>query len=71
MAAHVRAVSTPRGVLDTDAPFEVRVPGIGHIAGRKHAGRGALEPVNIETAPYPGFPTDMQAQWMALMTQAE
>jgi UDP-N-acetylglucosamine 1-carboxyvinyltransferase len=25
---------------------------------------------DIETAPYPGFPTDMQAQYMALMTQA-
>ena len=25
------------------------------------------EPSNIDTAPYPGFPTDMQAQWMALM----
>ena len=24
----------------------------------------------IETAPFPGFPTDMQAQWMALMTLA-
>ncbi len=27
-------------------------------------------PVSIETAPHPGFPTDMQAQWMALMTLA-
>jgi len=27
--------------------------------------------VNIETAPYPGFPTDMQAQFMALNTVAE
>ena len=26
--------------------------------------------VNIVTAPYPGFPTDLQAQFMALMTQA-
>lgn len=28
-------------------------------------------PVNIITTEYPGFPTDMQAQFMALMTQAE
>ncbi len=28
-------------------------------------------PVDIETAPFPGFPTDVQAQWVALMTQAE
>ncbi len=27
-------------------------------------------PVSIETAPFPGFPTDMQAQFMALLTQA-
>ena len=26
-----------------------------------------LKPVNIETDVYPGFPTDMQAQWIALM----
>jgi len=27
--------------------------------------------VDIDTAPHPGFPTDLQAQFMALMTQAE
>ena len=27
-----------------------------------------INPVNISTHPYPGFPTDMQAQFMALMT---
>jgi len=32
---------------------------------------GPLRPVSIETTPHPGFPTDMQAQWMALMTQAD
>jgi UDP-N-acetylglucosamine 1-carboxyvinyltransferase len=30
-----------------------------------------LYPVNIETQPYPGFPTDLQAQLMALMTTAD
>ena len=30
----------------------------------------ALEPVKLSTAPYPGFPTDCQAQLMALMTKA-
>jgi len=29
-----------------------------------------LTPVNVTTAIHPGFPTDMQAQWMALMTRA-
>jgi UDP-N-acetylglucosamine 1-carboxyvinyltransferase len=32
---------------------------------------GKLKSVNLETAPYPGFPTDMQAQFMALNTVAE
>ena len=27
-----------------------------------------LKPIDIKTLPYPGFPTDMQAQFMALMT---
>jgi UDP-N-acetylglucosamine 1-carboxyvinyltransferase len=31
---------------------------------------GALEPIAIETQPFPGFPTDLQAQMMALMTKA-
>ncbi|MBC8479810.1 MAG: UDP-N-acetylglucosamine 1-carboxyvinyltransferase [FCB group bacterium] len=32
---------------------------------------GIIDPVNVTTAPYPGFPTDLQAQWMALMTCAD
>ena len=31
---------------------------------------GPLKAVNVRTAPYPGFPTDMQAQFMALATLA-
>jgi len=31
----------------------------------------ALQPVDVQTQPFPGFPTDLQAQFMALMTQAE
>jgi UDP-N-acetylglucosamine 1-carboxyvinyltransferase len=30
-----------------------------------------LAPVNLSTAPFPGFATDMQAQFMAMLTQAE
>jgi UDP-N-acetylglucosamine 1-carboxyvinyltransferase len=29
--------------------------------------KGKLRPIDITTAPHPGFPTDMQAQFMALM----
>ena len=32
---------------------------------------GGLKAVDISTQEYPGFPTDMQAQYMALATQAE
>jgi len=32
---------------------------------------GRLRAVDIETAPYPGFATDLQAPFMALMTLAE
>ena len=31
---------------------------------------GAIHPVDIDTAPFPDFPTDLQAQFMALMTRA-
>jgi UDP-N-acetylglucosamine 1-carboxyvinyltransferase len=33
-------------------------------------GAGNLRPQDITTSPYPGFPTDMQAQFMVLLTQA-
>ena len=32
---------------------------------------GRVNAVNVETAPFPGFPTDLQAQMMALLTTAE
>ncbi|MFH1259620.1 MAG: UDP-N-acetylglucosamine 1-carboxyvinyltransferase [Elusimicrobiota bacterium] len=35
------------------------------------AGNKQLKATDIETSPYPGFPTDMQAQWMALMAIAK
>ncbi len=30
-----------------------------------------IKPIDVETSPYPGFATDLQAQWITLMTQAE
>ena len=33
-------------------------------------GNGALKPLELTTEPYPGFPTDMQAQMCALLTKA-
>ncbi len=37
----------------------------------KVAANGAVQSVDISTAPFPGFPTDMQAQMMALMATAQ
>jgi UDP-N-acetylglucosamine 1-carboxyvinyltransferase len=51
----------------SEAGVEVRT-GDGTITVR---GRETIRPVNIKTLPYPGFPTDMQAQFMSLMTLAE
>ncbi len=39
--------------------------------GLRVDGSGELKPVQVETVPYPGFPTDMQAQIMALASVAK
>jgi UDP-N-acetylglucosamine 1-carboxyvinyltransferase len=38
--------------------------------GLRVIGKETLKAVDLKTLPYPGFPTDMQAQFMALMTKA-
>ena len=40
-------------------------------AGMKVTSHQPLKPLAISTAPYPGFPTDMQAQFMAMLAVAE
>jgi UDP-N-acetylglucosamine 1-carboxyvinyltransferase len=42
---------------------------VGETSVRVH-GRGELGPVEITTQPFPGFPTDMQAQFMVLASRA-
>ncbi len=37
-----------------------------HVSGRR-----TIRPVDVKTLPYPGFPTDMQAQFMSLMSIAD
>jgi UDP-N-acetylglucosamine 1-carboxyvinyltransferase len=39
--------------------------------GLRVVGPKRVTPVDIRTSVFPGFPTDMQAQFMALMTRAE
>ncbi|MEG1160186.1 MAG: UDP-N-acetylglucosamine 1-carboxyvinyltransferase, partial [Acidaminococcaceae bacterium] len=41
------------------------------VGGVRVIGPQKLKAINIKTLPYPGFPTDMQAQVMAMMTIAE
>ncbi|AKR54237.1 UDP-N-acetylglucosamine 1-carboxyvinyltransferase [Youhaiella tibetensis] len=37
---------------------------------RVYRNGNGIQPVDIETQPFPGFPTDLQAQFMALMTMS-
>jgi UDP-N-acetylglucosamine 1-carboxyvinyltransferase len=39
--------------------------------GIRVSANGGLKPLSISTAPYPAFPTDMQAQFMAMLTRAQ
>ncbi len=39
--------------------------------GIKVSAEGKLRPLALTTAPFPGFPTDMQAQFMAMLAMAE
>jgi UDP-N-acetylglucosamine 1-carboxyvinyltransferase len=50
------------------AGAEVSVTNAGVRVRRNGAG---LAPVDVTTNPFPGFPTDLQAQFMALMSHAE
>jgi UDP-N-acetylglucosamine 1-carboxyvinyltransferase len=50
-----------------EAGAQVSVTNAGIRVQRNGAG---LSPVEVSTAPFPGFPTDLQAQLMALMTRA-
>ncbi len=42
-----------------------------HNRGIKVSANGKLNPLALSTAPFPGFPTDMQAQFMAMLALAE
>jgi UDP-N-acetylglucosamine 1-carboxyvinyltransferase len=39
--------------------------------GIKVSANGPIRPLSVSTAPYPAFPTDMQAQFMAMLSLAE
>jgi UDP-N-acetylglucosamine 1-carboxyvinyltransferase len=50
------------------AGVEIRETNAGISVKRRH---GELKGVDVMTEPFPGFPTDLQAQMMALMTKAD
>ena len=54
-----------RQLAENGAGVEVTAEGI------RVRGGEAIRPRDLATAPHPGFPTDLQAQYMALMTQAQ
>ena len=60
-------VATVASVLD-GAGVEISETADGLVVRRRN---GVVAGVDIMTAPYPGFPTDLQAQVMALMAVAE
>ena len=77
----VAAAATAGDVIVEGAPFEhmhgfvSKLRDAGCTVTRDDDGvrvrrDGPLRPTNITTAPYPGFPTDMQAQFMVLMCLA-
>ncbi|HEX6836187.1 MAG TPA: UDP-N-acetylglucosamine 1-carboxyvinyltransferase [Polyangia bacterium] len=43
---------------------------VAEAGGLRVRGRAEIQPVDITTQPYPGFPTDMQAQFMSMATRA-
>jgi UDP-N-acetylglucosamine 1-carboxyvinyltransferase len=51
-----------------EAGAEISVNDAGIRVARNGAG---IRPVKVSTAPFPGFPTDLQAQLMALMVRAQ
>lgn len=60
-----------------EAGVDIKVPDFGkNIPGRVKNGEcivksdGNIKPINITTLPYPGMPTDMQAQFTALLSIA-
>ncbi|HSV25035.1 MAG TPA: UDP-N-acetylglucosamine 1-carboxyvinyltransferase, partial [Xanthobacteraceae bacterium] len=59
-----------RAALDvlTQAGAEIVATNAGIRVARNGSG---IAPVEVTTAPFPGFPTDLQAQLMALMTRAK
>jgi UDP-N-acetylglucosamine 1-carboxyvinyltransferase len=75
-AALTRGDVTLEGANPADlAPLLDKLAQIGAIVetsdeGIRVCAEGSLRSIDMETTPHPGFPTDLQAQYMTLMTSA-
>ena len=65
--ARIEHLSAPLGYL-SQAGIEVEQDGVDIIV---HRDIERLKGVDVMTEPYPGFPTDLQAQFMAMLTLAD
>lgn len=63
VAEHVQALTSKLREIGAEVEFN------GH--GIRVIGRGRPKATDVKTLPYPGFPTDMQPQMMALLSIAE
>ncbi|MBS0253473.1 MAG: UDP-N-acetylglucosamine 1-carboxyvinyltransferase [Proteobacteria bacterium] len=64
--AHINDLKTALDILgETGTSVEATEAGV-----RIARNGGGIQPVSVETQPFPGFPTDLQAQLMALLTRA-
>ncbi len=61
----------PEAFRATGADFEISADDNGRFERVRVLVPETIKPVSIETIPYPGFATDLQAQWTVLMTQAD
>ena len=60
VGAVIEKLRTSGATVEPEGPRAIRVLGSQEVKAQ-----------DVTTSPYPGFPTDMQAQFMVLMTQAE
>lgn len=60
-----------RAVIEKLRAAGVEIEELNQSTLRVRRSAGGLKAVDVTTEPHPLFPTDMQAQYMALMTQAE
>ena len=77
------AACATRGKLELEGISpQIMEPTLGYLeeAGAKVVRKGqsvvvsmerSIKPVSVKTEPFPGFPTDMQSQWLSLMCLAE